>query len=405
MLRSSVNTLASNNISQRIQGVLHLRMISWQTYSSWLIGLGMIFFIWHNLYQPLINYVFIPQLGMMMIIAGIVVTFYKTEKKFFELGDKRLWIPLVVIAGSIVMAAITARVENRINMQAFGSQVMLAVMLFCCYLSARQLGKQIFTPFAWAVVIEAVSIIWYGAVHQWMPNGGLLSNTNYDIAIGLLIFGLVVSWGRKQYWLVGFALAGVYFSGAAEGLFVVAGLGLYWIWRNWKMFRYIPKKNLVFTGVIGCLLVVALLPVSFQPIWQDKLVDRIISAWQGLTTGHLHNLYYASGYRAFGNWALSPIKIFGYGININHFYVGIQHNIVLIIIEQVGIIAAIAWLAAWWFGFKQTIWKYAWLAMLLMGVFDHFVWSQAAPYFWVLAGVSSLEMAETKKLKYVGGIN
>jgi hypothetical protein len=93
----------------------------------------------------------------------------------------------------------------------------------------------------------------------------------------------------------------------------------------------------------------------------------------------------------FTHWQLSPIKPFGYGINLTHFYYGIPHNIFLIIIEQVGILALIAWLVIAYQGIRNKKWRYVWVGFLLLGLADHFIWSQGAVWFWCLCGLTFMK--------------
>lgn len=384
---------------QQIVDIVQLRKkihfsITWQSYASWLIGLGSIFFIWHNINQPLINIFFIPQVGMAMMFAGLCICLVKTEwREFFRIRDWKIDIPILVIFLSIVLSSI-GHDAVKTNSQ-WWSIVAVGIMLVGLYYCARELGNRIWKPYAIAVVIESISIVWYGAVHNWIPNGGLLSNTNYDIAIGLLIFGLLVAAEKNQWWLAGFVVVGIYFSGAAEGLFAIIALGIIWTIKNWKVVKRIPVKNLIITGGIGAAVVIGMIPVTWSNIWTSKLVDRIIDAING-------NWYVASGYRmsAAGNWNLTmPIRPFGYGFNFNNFYVGIPHNLGLIIIEQVGIVAFIAFvlLAIYMIRKMSWHWKWVWIGMILLGVFDHFIWTEAAPWWWLVAGICSAVLINKEK--------
>ena len=54
-----------------------------------------------------------------------------------------------------------------------------------------------------------------------------------------------------------------------------------------------------------------------------------------------------------------------------------------------GILAAIAWLWVSVWCLVKTRWKYAWLAILSLSVFDHFIWTQLAPVWWMVVGAST----------------
>jgi hypothetical protein len=93
-----------------------------------------------------------------------------------------------------------------------------------------------------------------------------------------------------------------------------------------------------------------------------------------------------TGYRMTHFQLTMPIKPFGYGINLTNFYWGIPHNVALIIIEQVGVFALLAWLWIAFLGVRKKETRVLWIGFIALGVFDHFIWTQAAPWFWALAG-------------------
>jgi hypothetical protein len=383
-----------------------LKRISWQTVCSWSIGLGMIFFVWHNTSQPFIDIIFIPHLGMMMIFAGIVFTMIKTPfSVLFARRDKWLDPVLIILCTCIIASGIQGYIESRLTLTEMYSAIAIGLMLIGCYYTCRYLGDSVFKPMAVAVIVESISIVVYGATHGWKPNGGLLSFTNYDIAIGLLFFGLLTTNEKWQKWLVPFVVLGVYFSGAAEGLFVAVVLGLVWFAKNYVFTsRVITRRDWITIGATAAIFAV-IVPFTYEPIWSRNLGERVVALIQAFGSSNPDPLLdFATGYRWMGNWHLTmPIKLFGYGININHFYVGIPHNIVLIIIEQCGFIALVAWFTIWLILIKKFSWHYrwAWIGMLLMGVFDHFIWTEACIWFWCLAGATVAQY--TQEVQYVRG--
>ena len=65
------------------------------------------------------------------------------------------------------------------------------------------------------------------------------------------------------------------------------------------------------------------------------------------------------------------------------------HNVPLVIVDQIGPLAGFAWLFITIFCLVKTKWKYAWSAVLVLSVFDHYIWTQFAPYWWALVGIST----------------
>ena len=91
--------------------------------------------------------------------------------------------------------------------------------------------------------------------------------------------------------------------------------------------------------------------------------------------------------------AMSNIKPLGDGFIVTEFASGTVHNVPLIIIQQLGwagIIAALAWLwVSIWCLVKSRL-KYAWALILALCVFDHFIWTQFAPLWWMVVGISTI---------------
>jgi O-antigen ligase len=96
----------------------------------------------------------------------------------------------------------------------------------------------------------------------------------------------------------------------------------------------------------------------------------------------------ATGYRWSTHWRIRPIQPFGYGYNLTNFYHGIPHNIILIIIEQIGLVGLAAWLVATAYCIKVSRRWYLWGTFLALGVVDHYSWTQIAPWYFAMVGIS-----------------
>jgi hypothetical protein len=95
-----------------------------------------------------------------------------------------------------------------------------------------------------------------------------------------------------------------------------------------------------------------------------------------------------------GRWtpiveAVRSFSFIGHGYSLGTAEGGIVHNMPLIVMHQVGPFAAVAWLFVSVFCLVKTKWKYAWVAILAMGVWDHYLWTQMAPFWWALIGVTT----------------
>jgi hypothetical protein len=352
---------------------------------AWIIGIGILLFAIHNPYQPLIEYLFLPQVGMIMVVIGTLYCLMDNRKQI-TLGSKFIWIPLIIISVSITVSSFWQFFTHTQDFKEAFVPAIFGWILFGLYLVGRILGEKIFKPFIFIVIIESISCVVYGLVNIGVKTGGIASPTNYDMATGLLILGTVVSVVKKQWWLWIITLIGLAFTGADEAIFSVFVLIVALIIRrDWS------KKLLLSISVIVLLFIIGLSTGYVQKLYQPTL-DKVTAFTQAVKgQGNTDELLdVATGDRWNNHWKLSPIKPFGYGYNINNFYYGIPHNVVLIIIEQVGILAALAWLFVVFYCLVKTKWKYAFIAVLSLSVFDHFIFTQFAPFLPCLIGVASL---------------
>lgn len=107
-----------------------------------------------------------------------------------------------------------------------------------------------------------------------------------------------------------------------------------------------------------------------------------------LTTGRTETISYV----------LHHISIVGHGYSLGTAAGGIVHNLPLIILHQVGPVAAAAWTFVTIFCLVRTKWKYAWTAVVAMCAFDHYIWTQFTPVWWALSGVSLASEINTDRM-------
>ena len=102
---------------------------------AWIIGIGLILFVWHNPYQPFIEYMFLPWIGLLLLIMGELIVILNNWRNI-TLGSKWVWIPLAVIAISICLAGIGV-----VGVQKQIASIAMGIMLFGLYPVARILGR------------------------------------------------------------------------------------------------------------------------------------------------------------------------------------------------------------------------------------------------------------------------
>lgn len=347
---------------------------------AWIIGGGLVLFAFHNPEQPLIQYAFLPVVGLSfsMIAAFVVVL---DNRARLTVGNKIIWIPMVLMLLSIALSGL-------VNGASLGEKVaplILAVYLFSIYLSARILGKDMFTPFTIAVIVAAISCVYYSlfVMPAGVRHGGWVSPTNYDIAAGLLVFGTVVSAANNKWWVSAIALMGLMATGAPEGLFAVVVLFI----------MVLARKDFSWHMALPVVVVVLLGGLWFA--FGGGLEAWRYTWWATDITGSLNPDIMADlGVTPMGDrWsyivaAMTNISWIGHGYVLTAFTYDIVHNIPLIIVDQVGPVAGAAWLFVTVYMLIKTKWHYAFASVLALGAFDHYLWTQVAPWWWALAGVA-----------------
>ena len=325
---------------------------------------------------------FIPAFGTAVWLMGVLLflTWNCRNWRDIDWGDKKVFIPLLVIVASIGLSGMV----NGDSWQDKVSPFFMGMSLFAVYLVSRKLGSDIFLAFIPFVVIVAITVVVSGLLNPGIPTGGLI--TNYCASAGYLIFGAIVIQGRWQWALIAVAIIGLFFIGTLEALFIISIMVVVFLLRgdvNWQ-FKAI-------TGVLIALVGLWALLRHLIPLYEGNynlvvLLDLITgkTAVSGDTLTAL-----TSGRFPIIVDALKNFSIIGHGYLLGIAKEGTVHNVPLIIMHQVGPLAAIAWLFVAVYCLIKTEWKYAWVALLAMCVFDHYIWTQFTPLWWVLVGVST----------------
>jgi len=358
-----------------------------------LIGVGLALSPIHNLWLTELatnsqgeTLFFLPAFGYLLLIMGVgLFLLYNWEKvKARGLGDKRIWIPLLVIVGAIGLSgiAIDGSVQDKVAPLGMGA------VLLALYLAARVLGKELFYPLAIGAAIGSLGIIAHQIVHPGTFTGGFIFERNFDIATGYILLGAAMFIHHWRWQLVSLAIVALLMSGAPEAVFALGVVGLFGLLRrDWS------KRTVPMAVALGLLLVVGLATGLIQSAY-SYIHGSITQAPMAHYTSPDGEERYASPLEM--RWlvirdAMTDIQPVGDGYGLTNFTVHTVHNVPLIIVQQLGwpgMLAALAWLWVTIRCLRNTRWKYAWIAIIALSVFDHFIWTQLAPYFWCLVGVS-----------------
>jgi len=357
---------------------------------AWAMSVGLVLFCIHNKYLTYTNAegetpMFLPWIGFAIILMSLFMLFNKKDFRL-DFGSKYVYIPMLVIVGSVIISSFV----NGEELIKTAANTLFILTLLMLYAASRALGEDILIAFAPAVIIEAVSCVVMGIMNAGVRTGGIISHSgNYDIATGLLVFGTVVSAVKKQWWLSAIAITGLFFTGAEEGIFCVGVLALVLIAkRDWG------KKLLLPAGVFIILLAICI-PLGIPQQLYGRTPKMVLSATDAITleNGWIEKADSILVGKPSHEYipAIQNFKFFGHGYNINKFYVGIPHNVPLIILDQIGILAVLAWLWIMGYCLIKTKWRYAIIGLLALSTFDHFIWTQIAPWWWCLVGVATAD--------------
>jgi len=328
---------------------------------------------------------FVPALGYFIWIfaTGLYLTWKVRDWKTVDWGPWQLIVPMAVIILSMGISGVVYgdSLGDKLAPLFFGG------FLFALYLLSRRLGKDIFIAFVPFVVVVAISVIVSGIVNPGVPTGGLI--TNYAASAGFLIFGTVVSRFKWQWVLATVAFIALFFVGTLEAVFVVGVLGIV------VLIRRDVSRKVVAIATVGVLLIGVWWALGhLGPLYEGNY--NLSALGEVLSGGELSDA--ALDDITTDRWwgvvnAARNLNMIGHGYTMmtspeTH----MVHFVPMTIVDQIGPLAAIAWLWVTVWCFIKTKWKYAWIAVMAMSVFDHYVWTQFAPWWWVLVGVSAASM-------------
>jgi hypothetical protein len=368
---------------------------------KYVLGIGLVLYAVYNPNQPFKDYILLPWVGLCFIIAAIISVPFKSWAKV-GLGPRWVWMPLAVLCMTIALSGVAQYARNEVTFIHGLAPLVTACVWFGVYLLVRLEGENIGKPIAIAVIIESVSLIVYAFMTNGVKNGGMVSPTNYDISAGFLVFGVFMSPRKWQWWLSSIAIVGLFFSGAEEGIVALASIALVLvILKDYSVKAVLPACTLIVAILVSIPSGVAHNLYFGNPARQDTTnntptytMTKIEAAEMAIRDIGKPEFYQdikvATGNRWGIHWRVSPIRLFGYGYNLTNYYWGIPHNIALIIIEQVGPVGVVAWLAVTFYCFKTSKRYYLWSAVLALGMFDHYSWTTIAPWYFAQVGLSTL---------------
>ncbi len=351
---------------------------------AYVIGAGITLFPIHNKWLTDITSIngmataFVPAFATALWVLATLF-FVRDNWKTLNWGDKRVWFPLLITAGAIAISGGTADTwSGRFAPLGMG------VSLFALYLVARTLGKDMLLPLAIGAGAASLGILISGALHSGIPTGGLVFERNFDIATGYILLGAALFTHKYQWILVSLAVLSLAISGAPEAVFAVGVVGVVALLRrDWS------RRLLMAVSVV-----VLVMGAGLLAGWTQRLYNYTAETINNEPIAGYSATEYVSPLEI--RWlvvrdAMRNLKPLGDGYNLTGFTVKTVHNVPLIIIQQLGIpgiLASVAWLWVTIWCLAKTKWKYAFIIILTLSLVDHYYWSQWAPIWWTVVGVS-----------------
>lgn len=373
---------------------------------TYIFGLGLLLFGLHSsvftVYSSSGATLFFPPfLGI--IIINLVTLYLIIDRRITTdtLGEKKIWIPLLLIVISItIRSLLTFTYESFV-------EIGVGLSLFGCYLSSRVLGKEIFYFLAAFVIVEIISVFIYAIwINPGNGTGGLWSISNYDGATGLIVIGSMLFIHKWQWILVLAMLLTGWFMASMECIAASAIICAFMLIR-----RDYNKKLFIGIVVIGVL-------VGSWYIWgygEQQYEWKVINvAKDALGIEQYEKVYEIGSSKTFytdiaeddngeylATWgkgrlpayerAIENTAIFGHEYDMYQYqnrtgYV-VVHNVPLVIWDQIGPLAAIMWLWVTLYCLIKKRWKYAIVAIIGISLFDHYIWTTLAPYWWCIIGL------------------
>lgn len=357
------------------------------------------------------TWLFIPAIGYLLTIMGsglFLLNNWERVKKA-GIGSKSIYIPLFILAVCISVSGVTG--------DTFSDKVAplgAALSFLALYYSVRIIGKDVFLPLAIGSAIASFGVIGYSVFNPGILTGGYIFEYNYDIVVGYVLLGTALCFnGRYQWILASLSLTAMFLTGSPEAVFAIGVAGAtILIRRDWSrklVMAVMPAVYIIaivfiagygtqlysyVTDVISNKATVLEYKVEEAAVLQE---EAMLEGKTGYIIEDKDNPDYeresAIGRRvSVIKHAMVNITPLGDGFNLTAFRKDTVHNVPLIIVQQLGwfgIPAALCWLwVSIWCLFKTKL-KYVWVLVLALSVWDHYIWTQLAPVWWMAIGITT----------------
>jgi len=284
----------------------------------------------------------------------------------FQHPQRWLLIPIIVIAASAFIHAVTS--NNVYDWAGIGT-VIIGILLL---LLGRYVGVKLLWVFTLFGLLESILLIITQAVDPHPSNGVIFAIAHFSCFI--ILIGVFSAPQKYRWALLVLAIPAILMSGSEEGIWLLGIVAfVMFLRRDFSKYTWV----LVFTTVVTLAIIIP--------------TGQFSAAHPNLNNDRITTIDNASNDR------VSPYKqaigmniIWGTGWDYDTRGQTI-HNVPLKVAYQWGILAGLSIVVIVVFGFMRTRYKYIWALMAGSMLVDHYLWTHLLPWFWLLAGVASLE--------------
>lgn len=312
-----------------------------------------------------------------LVIAITVIALFFSRKEIVKtgLGNKWVWIPLLVIWLSSLAYLIWKQ-----DIQGFAWGTWFVSM----YLLGRNVGSKtlnIIVPFS---LVTSVFLIVGRVLVLLTSNYGSQLWQVHHLAAFLVIMGMALA--QRNKWLVWITGAiAITLSGSQEAIIILVVMVLVKLWQ-------MRRQKLI------------ILPISLIAL---VIASMVVSGYAQKAYPNLNSQRFAT-LDSVTNLRATPIEkllksqdwIWGAGYKWDISMTSL-HNVPLKIASQFGILAGLAWLSAMFWGLFRSRYRFIFIILLWYGIIDHSLWTFLLPWSAMMLGIATQQEGCHEKIQAI----
>jgi hypothetical protein len=332
--------------------------------------------------------------GYTLLIAGTIGLLLRDRPKVASIPKFVLVPVLIIILSSLVGVVVK-----------FGTDSVVTFVTLLFGLGLILVGKKVGKDLFWLIVplsliISISSIIESLTTVEQYPAGGSWLTGNSGLAACILGLSILFLEGKWRWLSIPIAV-GIFFTGDHWSIIALGIVGIVMLIRRESYgrpdWRVVLPLGIVLVIVVGAFWTTGLSQrlYGIGLLSQEPEIGGIPIAES--LNGRL-NIYreVVADFSPLGHGTqldtLSPTPDVEFNPKVR--YGGLVHNIPLMVLDDIGILAALSWLFLMgYFILKSKDYRYHWIFILVVSMFSYWFWIPTAlgSWAWTLVGISSLE--------------